>query len=157
MEINEVKLNPLKVAGMSVRTKNADESDPAKSKIMPLYKRFFDENIETQIPDKIDEDYFMGVYTDYESDQNGEYTLLISKEVSSFENIPDKFQTKEIVESKYLKFTNEGEMPGVVIETWKYIWDYFSKNDNYERAYTTDFEKYNKTVHNKVEIFISIK
>ena len=157
MEITEIKLGPIKAAGISVRTNNADESDPSKAKIMALYNKFFGENIEEQIPDKTNEDYFMGIYTDYESDVNGEYTLLIAKEVSGFENVPDKFQTKEITESKYLKFTNEGEMPGVVVETWKYIWDYFSQNDKYTRAYTTDFEKYNKTVHNKVEIFISIK
>ena len=157
MEINELKLDSFKVAGISVRTNNADESDPSKAKIRALYNRFFGENIEEQIPNKTNEDYFMGVYTDYESDANGEYTLLIAKEVNGFENIHDKFQTKEITEGKYLKFTNEGEMPGVVIETWKYIWNYFSENDKYERTYTTDFEKYNKTVQNKVEIFISIK
>ena len=157
MEINEIKLASFKVAGISVRTNNADENDPSKAKIMGLYNKFFGENIEEQIPDKLNKDYFMGVYTDYESDANGEYSLLIAKEVSGFENIPDEFQTKEINESKYLKFTNEGEMPGVVFETWKYIWEYFSKNDKYERAYTTDFEKYNKTVYNKTEIFISIK
>jgi len=157
LEINEVSLDVFNVAGISVRTNNADESNASKSKIMPLYKKFFDEKIEDQIPNKINEKYFMGIYTDYESDYNGDYTLLIAKEVKGFENIPDNLRTQRIEQGKYLKFTNEGEMPAVVIDSWKYIWKYFLENNKYERAYTADFEKYDKTIYNKVEIFISIK
>ena len=157
LEINEVKLDSTKLAGISVRTNNNNESDPAKSKIMPLYKKFFDEKIEEQIPNKINDEHFMGVYTDYESDYNGDYTLIIAKEVNDFENLPQGFDKKDVAAGKYLKFTNEGEMPAIVIETWKYIWNYFNSSEKYERAYTTDFEKYNKTVFNKVEIFIAIK
>lgn len=157
MEINEISLPSFKAAGVSVRTNNADESDPAKSKIMPLYKKYFDEGIEEQIPNKENENVFMGIYTDYESDADGDYTLLIAKQVNSFDGLPDNFDSRIIGEAKYLKFTNEGEMPGVVIDAWKYIWKYFSENNKYERAYTFDFEKYDKTVYNKVEIFISIK
>ena len=157
MKINEEVLPPFKVAGISARTNNADESESSKTKIMPLYKKFFSENIESQIPDGINKNNFMGLYTDYESDVKGDYTIIICKEVNSLENIPESLNTHDIAEAKYLKFTDEGEMPGVVINAWKYIWSFFSENKKYERAYTTDFEKYDVTNYNKVEIYISIK
>ena len=47
-----------------------------------------------------------------------------------------------IVPGQYLVFAAEGEMPGVVIEAWKAVWDYFSTNPKYERAFSTDFELY---------------
>lgn len=157
MIVEEIKLNSIKAAGISARTNNADESDPGKSQIMPLYRKFFEEDIESKIPGVVNDEFFMGVYTDYESDYNGDYTLIICKEVADYDNIPEEFHKKEIEEGKYLRFSAEGEMPGVVFEAWKYIWEYFSNNSQYERAYNTDFEKYSKLRHDKVEIFISIK
>lgn len=157
MDINEITLPGFKIIGIQTRTKNEFEADPAKAKIMPLWNKYFMENIEAQIPGRINENKFMGIYTDYESDFNGEYSLLICGETENLNDVPSLLIGKEIKEAKYLKFTNEGKMPGVVIETWKFIWNYFSENTGVRRAYTNDLELYDKTQNEKVEIFISIK
>ena len=157
MEINEVTLKGFKVIGIETRTNNKLESDPSTSRIAKLWNKYFTEKVETKIPNKNNETKFMGVYTDYESDVNGEYSLIVCKEVKNLDTIPESFTGRNIEKAKYLKFTHNGEMPGIVFEAWKYIWEYFSESDKYERAYSSDFELYDITNQTKVEIFISIK
>ena len=60
-----------------------------------------------------------------------------------------------IPSGKYLVFTAMGPMPQALIETWAYIWDYFSKDSGYIRTYSTDFERYESS--ERVEIYIAIK
>ena len=46
-------------------------------------------------------------------------------------------------------------MTGTMERTLKYIWEFFEKNSDYERAFGVDFEKF--TNENEVEIYVSIK
>ena len=52
-------------------------------------------------------------------------------------------------------FKKEGELPDVAFDLWTEIWEYFENNNEYERSYKIDFERYSK--RDEVEIFISIK
>jgi len=36
-------------------------------------------------------------------------------------------------------FTGKGELPGVVIQTWGAVWQYFEEQTRDKRAYTVDF------------------
>ena len=36
-------------------------------------------------------------------------------------------------------FTGKGELPGVVIQTWGAVWQYFEEQMRDKRAYTVDF------------------
>ena len=56
---------------------------------------------------------------------------------------------------RYLVFDKKGELPGIVVDCWKEIWEYFENEPEYERVYNIDFEKYSK--ENEIEIYISIK
>jgi predicted transcriptional regulator YdeE len=46
-------------------------------------------------------------------------------------------------------------MPQTLIQTWIAIWDYFAKDSEYKRAYTTDFELYRGG--DAVDIHIAVK
>lgn len=93
----------------------------------------------------------MGIYYNYESDENGEYDVMAGVEGE------DKALTQvEIQSGRYLCFKFEGELPAACIQGWMYVWNYFQQADcAYKRVYATDFEKY--TSESGVEIYIGVK
>ena len=148
-----VTLPAFLVAGLSVRTTNAEESNPATAKIGAHWQRFFAEGHHEQIPKTADK--LLGVYTDYESDNMGAFSLNTGFEVSSVEDLPDGIVGVQIPEQDYLVFHAEGEMPAIVIETWGRVMAHFETNKEYERTYTADFELYPN--ENEVEIHIAVR
>ncbi|RXJ96290.1 AraC family transcriptional regulator [Malaciobacter molluscorum] len=143
-------LDKFYVAGLTVRTNNKIELDEQEAKIPDLCQRYLDENIERKTFNKSKSMAMYGVYNKYENDVNSDYDYTIGVEVTKAKN------AITIEKDKYLVFSKEGEIPEVVIETWKDIWNYFaSENCEYERSYNFDFEKYEK--EDEIEIYISIK
>lgn len=145
------------VVGYEVRTNNQAEMS-SQAKIGPHWQAFYEKNIASQIPHKKDPNILYGVYTDYESDANGDYSVIIGYEVSKVEdNLPDFLTVKEVPASLYKSYTSEkGKMPDVVIDTWKQIWT----DTSIERAYKSDFEIYKGQIDpNKAEVdfLISIR
>ena len=147
MKVSRVK--NLMLSGISITTNNKNEQDEEKAKIPGLWDDYVENRIETKTHDKANNSFMFGVYSDYESDLNGDYKVTLAVEVTK----PKKAMIIE--DQRYLVFDKKGELPDIVIETWKEIWDYFENNSEYERAYAVDFEKYSK--REEVEIFISIK
>lgn len=146
---------PRKIIGIEVRTSNADEADSQTARIPALWQKYF--QIAASIPHKKNEREILGVYTDYESNHTGKYTLMVSSEVEIAESVPGDLIAREIPSAKYLVFIAEGEMPGALIKTWMQIWQYFSDTDEFRRAYTADFEVHNLDESSKVEIYIAIE
>jgi len=71
----------------------------------------------SQISHRIEPNTTYCVYTDYESDFNGDYTYFIGEKVSSFDNLPEGFVALTIPAQNYVKFTNgPGPMPHVCID-----------------------------------------
>ena len=140
-----------RIIGLSTRTTNAKEMDPATERIGPLWKKF---------DDKVEVDYkngnrVYGVYFNYESDATGEYSILAGTDQLDA-NSSAKLEEIVIPSGKYLVFTAKGDIPGIVIDTWGRVWEYFSKKDaKYERSYTTDFEYY--VNQNEIEVYIAVK
>lgn len=146
MEVDEVKEN-ITLNGLSVRTKNADEMNPSKAKIAPLWKKFFKEIA----PTLIDGSRVYGVYSNYESDASGEFDLTACTD----QKVPNA-NSIGVKSGKYLVFSAKGTMPKVVIDTWGEVWNYFSSDESkYERAYITDYELYKND--QEIEIYIGIK
>jgi predicted transcriptional regulator YdeE len=141
--------------GIEVRTDNTLEMDPSKAKIPGLWGKFFQEGTPEKIPSKKPRSIPLGIYTDYETDHQGPYSLVAGVETTDLKSIPNGMRGLAIPGGKYLVFTATGQMPKALIETWMYIWSYFSKNSNYKRTYTTDFERYESS--EKVEIYIAVK
>ncbi len=144
-------LTPKKIAGISIRTSNAVEIESDKSKLPTLWDNFYTEILNK----KIDGFPVYGLYTDYESDLNGKYTVLAGVEIKPDTTVPDDLATSEVIGGKYLVFEAQGKMPEIVFETWLKIWDYFSAEDTeHTRAYTSDFELYKSD--SQIAIYISI-
>lgn len=146
-----VERDEKRIIGISTRTTNSNEMNPSTGRIGSLWKEF---------DDKVQVDYkngnrVYGVYFDYESDANGEYSVLAGTDqldaISS-----TKLETIVIRSGKYVMFNAKGDIPRIVFETWGRVWEYFSKKDaEYERLYTTDFEYY--VNQNEIEVYIAVK
>jgi predicted transcriptional regulator YdeE len=143
--------NNLNVQGFAVRTKNIDEMEPSKAKIGNLWDRFYREIA----PHLSAESRVFGIYTNYESDHTGDFTVLAGTDVLN--NTADhKLQSTKIPDGNYLVFSGAGEMPQAVINLWTEVWQYFGGSHcKHIRAYTTDFELYPSAT--AVDIYIAIK
>jgi predicted transcriptional regulator YdeE len=149
-----VTINEMKVVGLKIRTTNHDEMNPATGKIPGVWGRFSQEGLLEKIPDRKPGAAPMGVYSKYESDDTGPYSLLVGVETSG-PDVPTGMSSVAIQQGQYLVFPGQGPMPQAVMQAWGAVWDYFSKESQYRRAYTTDFELYRG--QDKVDIHIAIK
>lgn len=149
MKIQDV--NSIQVIGLSVRTTNAQESHMSTAKIGSLWAKF-----QAEIYPKLTKDSKVyGVYTNYDSDFTEAFDIIACASHLASEKFEDSIQL-EIESGRYLTFSSKGEMPEVVINLWREVWEYFSaENCPYSRAYTTDFEFYKS--ENEVEISIALK
>ena len=148
MKVSYVK--SLMLLGISTRTNNENEKNEETQKIAALWEKYDSDNIFSKTLNKLSNTSFYGVYSNYESDVNGDYDAMVAVEVTKAKN------NATIIENqKYLVFTKNGELPEVAFEAWKEVWEYFENNSDYERAYGVDFEKYSKK--DEIEIYISIK
>ena len=139
------------ITGISIRTTNLAEMNPATAKIGALYQRF-----DQQVP----VDYktgarVFGVYFNYASDHQGEFSVLAG--VDKIDPQHEKnLETITLPAATYMVFEAKGEIPQIVIETWQKIWSHFSDPSvEHKRAYTTDFEHYKS--QNEAAIYISLK
>lgn len=153
MKIKEAQIKEKFIAGVSVRTKNENEMNFSTARLPQLWGKFYKEGLIDKIPNKLPGSPVYGVYHSYESDLNGEYSVLAGVEIDGAAN--GKYSSVKIEGAKYLVFEGKGEMPRVVIDTWKNIWDHFSLLDAGERAYLTDFEVY--AGPNEVAIYVGVK
>ncbi len=143
--------NNLNVRGFAVRTKNIDEMEPSKAKIGNLWDRFYTEIAPHLSP----ESRVFGVYTNYESDHTGDFTVLAGADVLT-DAADHELQSIEIPDGNYLVFSGSGEMPQAVINLWTEVWQYFGDSHcEHLRAYTTDFELYLSA--KAVDIYIAVK
>ena len=150
MNYEIVNLEEKKLVGVTDRTKNSDSN--MTMKIGALWKKFYNEGIYKKINNKLNEKA-IGMYYDYESDVNSEYSVTVGCEVSSFNDIPKEVVTKVIQKGKYAKFIVKGHMQKAVANFWQELW----KMD-LDRNYKCDFEEYqNADVENaEIHIYISI-
>jgi predicted transcriptional regulator YdeE len=144
------------VVGPAVRTSNSAETDPAHAQIAGLWRRFDRDQVFQSVPHRAADAVPLGVYTDYESDQDGAYTLIAGVEVSDLSDVAQSFHGVSVDEADYLVFTGEGALPEAVISTWGHVWEFFGRPrcDELRRAFTTDFERY--LDDRTVEIWIAV-
>jgi len=152
----------IQLVGLTVRTNNANEQNPATGKIGPLVSDYFSQATSSSILHRVNPGITFSVYTDYESDHHCDYTYFIGEEVSSFDDIPVGLYRITIPGSDYQRFTtHSGQMPLVVINAWRAIWQMDTKALGGERSFIADFEIYderamdpNKAV---VDVYIGTK
>lgn len=147
MQKEITNLSAMKLVGITTRTNNAQifESDPSTNKIAATVQKYFHDSLAEKINARKNPGTTFCVYTDYESDVNGDYTYFIGEEVSSFDQIADGFETLSIPAENYAKFTNQpGPMPTVCVDMWQKIWAMNPAELGGERSYIADFEVYDE-------------
>jgi predicted transcriptional regulator YdeE len=132
------------VTGLSTRTRNTDEFNEKTAKLPTLWQQFYSSPLATNAS-------LFEVYSDYESDANGLYTVTVGVTEDSKRT---EFSSVEIQAGNYLVFQGTGPMPLTVIETWKQIWAYFETENEHQRSFISDFEEYKGS--DEVAIYISI-
>lgn len=143
------KIDKLMISGISDTTNNKNELSGENAKIPDLWDKYFKDDIYTKTFNKSKHGFMYGVYSNYESDDMGEYKVTVGVEVTKPKN------ALVIENQKYLVFSKKGELPQIVIDAWEEIWDYFDNEPKYNRAYKIDFEKY--ISEDEVEVYISIE
>ena len=163
MKKETVKRAEVMLIGLTARTANKREFDPATSKIGPLTTVYWGTHVADHFKHRINPGVTYAAYTDYESDENGEYTYFIGEAVQSLEGQDlSKFTSLIIPASRYVKFTTDtGKMPDVVINAWQAIWQMNSTDLGGKRQYLADFEIYDQRAHAPdkavVDIYIGIQ
>jgi predicted transcriptional regulator YdeE len=138
------------ITGLAVRTSNARERDPRTAVLPGLWARF--------AATRPDEDSGLpaavfSVYTEYESDVHGAYSVVLGREAGS----PTSAEhTVHVPAGRYAVFTSTGEMPAAVLAGWQQVWAYFAHPGAPARAYTTDFEHYDPAQPSTVRIHIAV-
>ncbi|MBI3006646.1 MAG: effector binding domain-containing protein [Ignavibacteriales bacterium] len=146
--------NESKIIGVEVRTSNEFEKQESSARIPLAWKRFHEKK--NRIPGRKSEKSYFGVYTSYQTDHNGEYSLLAAAEVNALDSVPDGMAAKIVPAGKYLVFAAKGPMPQAVVTAWAQIWKYFSNGSQFKRAYTVDLEVYDESKDNEAEIHVAI-
>src|SRR3989338_10018558 len=82
MKNEKMHLNLLILAGTTIRTNNKNEMNPATGKIGPLVQQYWHNQIANKIQHRANPGLTYIAYTDYESDEHGEYTFLVGEAVS---------------------------------------------------------------------------
>jgi predicted transcriptional regulator YdeE len=155
-------ISQLLIVGLTTRTNNTNEMNPAKSKIAGLFETYISDQRCNDIKHRINPGVTYAVYTDYETDEHGDYTYYLGEAVSSFEEQDlSKFETLTIPESKYMKFTTDiGILPDIVTDAWLNIWQLDKSDFGSNRSYIADFELYdNKSsdpANASVDIYVGL-
>lgn len=133
------------VTGFSVRTQNKDEFNEKTAKLPNLWQQFYASRLATNAN-------IYGVYSSYDSDANGFYTVTAGVEST---DVQTESSAVTIQAGNYLIFQDTGPMPAIVVETWKRVWKFFEKNTKYRRNFISDFEAYSSSF--QVEIYIGLE
>jgi predicted transcriptional regulator YdeE len=149
------------VIGIEVRTNNAREMTGLGA-IPGQWEKFYKQGILEKIPGKADSNTY-GVYCDYASDRNGDYTLVIGARVrdgAAFP-IPAGMVLKKVAKGKYAVVTSEkGPVGKVVSGAWQQIWGMEDKKE-IARAYQADYEVYDERArdpqNSQVDVYVGIK
>jgi predicted transcriptional regulator YdeE len=100
----------------------------------------------------------IALYTEYESDEHGEYTFVLGGKSSSAR---EGVVVKTVPAGRYAVFTSErGPVQKVVVETWQRIWSELPSAKNL-RSYVADFEVYDERAADPanavVDIYVGVK
>ena len=147
MTYEAVKRDNITTAGKEMRTSN--EIERAEGRIAKFWKEFMSTNGLDLIAGKVNRSALYGIYYNYESDMDGEYSFMLGAEVIDKDTLqPASILTLDIPAQHYAVFTAGGLHE--IRNTWREIW-----SSDLKRAYGFDFEEY-EPEFNQVKIYISI-
>lgn len=152
MQYKIVNTNEIKMVGIEHRLNLNDVL--SVEKIGNLWKKFFAEDIPSQIKDVAEPIKTIGLYTHY--DRDGNYALIPGCIVNSLNNIPEGMKGYTVPAAKYALFTIDIQSPKVIADFWQELWTH-KDTLGFTRAFTKDFELYDhRFSSNKPEMYIYI-
>lgn len=139
------------VVGITDRTNNA--APDMGEKIGQLWQRFYSDGHVDKIAHRVDH-VALGIYTDYASDEKGDYTVMVACQVTEPSS---RFETRVIKGGKYAKFVvkaSQDQLVSKVADAWTAIWQM-----PLPRLFAADFEAYQVADGEQAEvhIYISLK
>lgn len=132
-----INRSEFRVVGVELRTSKSDEID--FKQISMFWNKFFDTNLGEKILNKKYPDTYLGYSCDFRD--NADYTYLICSEVEGLSSVPRGMVSKVIPASKYATFVVKGQLPEILINAWRYIYNTWLPNSGYELIDKTDFEE----------------
>src|SRR5574344_2154833 len=102
MQNETVELNKNKVIGIASRTNNHSPKMPEV--IGGLWGTFYQGGVLNSMPNKCSQTA-LGIYSEYEGNQDDDYPLTVGTEVSSVEKIPECCVALTLPAGKYAKFS----------------------------------------------------
>jgi predicted transcriptional regulator YdeE len=129
------------VVGIEVRTNNQKEAG-GNGLIPQMWQRTMQEGLLENIPHRADNNFTV-VYTNYASDQTGEYTYVLGVRVSAVDKIPDGMMRVDVPAGKYaIVDSDTGPLPEVIPKVWQRIWTMPAAELGGQRAFKADYEVY---------------
>lgn len=142
--MQQVKIEPFKIIGISIRTTN--QNGKAVKDIGEMWGRFMSDNIVVKIPNKIGSTVF-SLYTDYESDHKHPYTAVLGCKVEHLNDIPDGIIGVSIEGGTYIKSTARGDLTkGLIVNHWSKIFEM-----ELNRTFIADFEVFGEKSQNPLD------
>lgn len=129
------------VVGVWVRTNNQTEAG-GNGEIPKIWQRALQDGSLENIPHRTDNNLTV-VYTNYTSDQNGDYTYVLGVRVASVDKVPDGMMTVSVPAGKYAVVESEqGSLPEVLPKVWQRIYAMPASEMGGQRAFKADYEVY---------------
>lgn len=149
MEYKVIELEEKLVSGIKVRTNNFSEN--VYEVIGGLWEKFYSETY-NKIENKVN-GRSLGIYTEYENDEKGDYTMMTACEISSSDKNNDMI-IKKIPAGKYAVFTIRGDVRTEVGKFWEQLWKM-----KLDRTFICDYEEYCEGTMEDclINIYIGIK
>ena len=149
MEYKVIELEEKLVSGIEVRTNNFSEN--VYEVIGGLWEKFYSETY-NKIENKVN-GRSLGIYTEYENDEKGDYTMMTACEISSSDKNNDMI-IKKILAGKYAVFTIRGDVRTEVGKFWEQLWKM-----KLDRTFICDYEEYCEGTMEDclINIYIGIK
>jgi predicted transcriptional regulator YdeE len=146
------QIAPITVVGIAIRTSNSIAFEE-----IPLHwKTFFEKQILSAIPDKINDDIY-AVYTEYDHiPQSADdiyslgYTFIIGAAVDRADRLPSVLVSTIVPATKRAVFPIEPAKPELVGAEWQKIW----QMQNLQRAFAPDYEHYSE--NGDINILVSL-
>ncbi len=162
MDAPRVHNEAFEVVGIEARTANAQEMT-GKGAIPKLWERLTREGLLEKIPNRVGSD-MIALYTDYQSDKNGEYRYVLGAKVSSTRDVPAGMSAYNVPAGEYARFSAaDVSSPAVIVGLWQHIWS-LEDSGQLPRAYRTDYEIHHKsklgeegTGKASVDVYIGLK
>lgn len=123
------------VIGHAIRT----TANTAASDIGPHWARFMSE-LMPSLPPSLEPGTLYAVYTDYERDFSGAYSMVLGVSVASATAVPAGQRRVVLPAGPYVSFRAEGDPRAVIWKTWQHINGEWPRKA--DRRYVADFERY---------------